>query len=743
MKTRVDGIHKMFNVKKYAIILSVLLAIVITVLVSSYISFNELEGQLRQNLEDVANQNSLALYNKIHSNHLLLESLSGSVSQATPDTIEEILDDCEIFLQDYSLKRFGYLFPDGTCYSTDSGVTDLSYREFFQRGMEGKGTISEVLDDALDEKHTQVNVMTIPIYDESGEVEGVFGLTYDSRIFNDALQIDCFDGKGYSCAFNEKGQIMVAMGNDILQLSENVFTDVLGGDKRNEDTIDDLKKLMKENTSGGGTFYLEEGNYYYCNPVSLMDGDVVWYMLTIIPADVLGSRVAPIQRSLYIMALIVVVLILIGVTLVIILSREQNTMMLRYAYEDVLTKGANYAKFCIDMEKKLGRQGYLVSMDIINFNSINIAAGKATGDIVIGDIWKILIGELQGDEDAGHVREDVFIMFLATDDKEKLLERLNRIDVNINRLGKRLQVKGIHARYGIFYMQGTEKTEDAYSKAQIAREYAKTYKEQNFLFYDEMDHEKLQLDQQLEERFEDSLVEGEFEVWYQPKYSVATGEVVGSEALVRWRNKDGSMISPGSFIPLFEQNGMISKLDEYMFRAVCRQQAKWLQEGKRIYPVSINLSRASLYYADIVDKYKAIMQENEIDPKYIQIEVTESAMEGKADIRRILEKFRNMGIRILMDDFGTGYSSLSTLNLNCFDTLKIDKSLIDHIGDKNGEILLYYVINMGQQLGFGITAEGVENTEQLAFLKENNCDDIQGFLFARPMSAIQFERVLQ
>ena len=150
-----------------------------------------------------------------------------------------------------------------------------------------------------------------------------------------------------------------------------------------------------------------------------------------------------------------------------------------------------------------------------------------------------------------------------------------------------------------------------------------------------------------------------------------------------------------------------------------------------------------MYYVDIVDRYEAIIKENEIDPQYIQLEVTESAMEGKTDIRGILEKFRSMGIRILMDDFGTGYSSLATLNMRCFDTLKLDKSLIDHIGEKNGETLLYYVINMGQHLGFGITAEGVENNMQLAFLKENNCDDLQGFLFARPMSSSQFEQILK
>ena len=733
---------KRINIKKLLTILAALFAIAVTVVAGSYVVVGELRKQLRQNLEDVANQNAVALYNRIHSNHLLLEGLSENMHGVTTETVEETLQSFTVFIDDYELKRFGFCFPDGTCYSTDGGVADLSFREFFKRGMEGKGTISGVLSDALEESHGLVNVMTIPIFDDNGNVEGVLGLTYNTQTFNDALQIDCFDGQGYSCAINEDGQIMVAMGSNILQLSKNIFSDVLGIDKRNQETISRLQKQMSENVSGGGQLFRSEGTYYYCTPVELMDGDITWYMLTIIPADVFENRADPIQTSLYLMIAMVALFIIIGAALLIILSREQQMMLLRFAYEDHITKGDNYAKFCINMEKRKKRLGYLVAMDITNFSNINIAAGKNAGDALICDIWQMLVSGLQEDEFAAHVRDDIYIMFLLASDDDSLLERLKHISDRINRRAKQIQVKGIHARYGIYHMNESDELQDAYGKARMAREHAKIHKEQRYAFYDEIDHERIQQDEQLEERFEESLKAGDFEVWYQPKYSAASGEIVGSEALVRWRDKDGSMISPGRFIPLFEQNGMIAKLDEYMFRAVTRQQAKWKDEGRKIYPVSINLSRASLYYADIFERYQSILKESGIEPEYIQLEVTESAMEGKKDIRVLLEQFRNMGIQILMDDFGTGYSSLATLNMRCFDTIKLDKSLIDHIGDKNGEILLCYIIDMGHQLELHITAEGVENPKQLEFLKQNKCDDIQGFLFARPMPFDQFEKLL-
>ena len=202
------------------------------------------------------------------------------------------------------------------------------------------------------------------------------------------------------------------------------------------------------------------------------------------------------------------------------------------------------------------------------------------------------------------------------------------------------------------------------------------------------------------------------------------------------------MVSPGRFIPLFEKNGMIARLDEYMFRSVCRQQSLWKRQGYHILPVSVNLSRASLYYSDLVEKYGNILKEYQLEPEYVQIEVTETAMEGKNDILDVLGKFRNMGVRILMDDFGTGYSSLAVLSMKCFDTLKLDKSLIDHIGEENGETLLYHVICMGQQMGLHITAEGVENDKQLVYLQKLHCDDIQGFLFARPMPTGEYESLL-
>lgn len=733
---------KNLDMKKILIVLFVLLGITVIVFYSNHANTKEMEKQLQQNLADVARQNAVILDEKISTEYDLLNSLSKELKGVTPDTIEEKLNYFTVFMDEFHLKRFAFCFPDGETYSTDGNVTNLSYREFYQAGMDGNAYITGILNDALRVEHTKVNVMTIPVYDDEGNVSGVFGLTYDAEKFNESLQIESFDGQGYSCIINENGEIMAATGNDAFVLSQNIFADLLEKDEQNGQTVEDLQAQMSQKKEGSGTIYLSGKNYYYCIPVDLMDGSVTWYILTLIPSEVLNQRVTPIQVNQYKTNFVVVCLVVVGAVLIIMFIKGQHTQMIRFAYVDSLTGGSNFAKFCLDMESRSSRQGYLIALDIANFNNITIAAGEAASDVMIKETWKIISQSLHKEELAGHVRDDMFLLFLTASDEESLIRRMEQIAEQISAKVRTFQVYGLQAGYGIYPMMGTETIENAYSKAKIAREYAATSPELHYAFYNEANRVQIQYEKQLEERFPSAIQNEEFEVWYQPKYSAEDCTVVGSEALVRWRETSGEMISPGKFIPLFEKNGMIMQLDEYMFRMVCRQQKKRLDEGMLMYPVSVNISRASLYCIDIHKRYSEIIQECGLDAKYIQLEITESIMEEKADIYDLLSKFRQMGIKILMDDFGTGYSSLATLSAQYFDTLKLDKTLIDHIGSKDGETLLSHIIRMGQEMGLHITAEGVEKQEQHKFLQSLKCDDIQGFYFSKPIPKDAYEDML-
>ena len=706
---------------------------------------NELERQLETNLIDVANQNALAISNQLNDNYMLLDSLFAEIKEIPGDMSENVML-LKGFVKANNLKRVGFCDTDGTTYTTDNVVANLSYREFFQRGMQGKSTITGVLTDALrpdaDEK---VIIFSSPMYDDTtNELLGVFGLIYDAEVINASLQVECFEGQGCSFATNEAGDISIAMSYDSIQLSQNLYTDILSRNPGNTEVINTIRRNISSNTPNLGKLFIDSVEYYYYRtPILIADGEIVWNVFTLVPTGYLLQRLKPVRNTMYLMIFLSIFLVVAAMISYLIIFSSQRRLVQRLAYRDSVTGGANYAYFKRQLlTKSRNRCGYIVSMDIQHFSNITITAGSAAADDMIKKTWELIKQSIKDNEYAARVRDDYFVMLLNMSDDTDVSRRLEQLSDEVHDLAIAYDAPGVRACFGIYPMEDITALDDSYNKAKIGCEFAKERHDKCYAFYSEVDHEELLKNQQLEERFDFALANHNFEIWYQPKYSADTRELVGSEALVRWRETDGKLIPPGRFIPLFERDGCISRLDEYVFREVCRKQKYWLDNGFKVCPVSVNISRATIYGANVVDKYLGILDSFELPHEYIQLEVLESAISGKADIAKILERFRLSGVHILMDDFGTGYSSLATLNMHCFDTLKLDKSLIDCIGGKDGETLLHYVIKMGRHLGLHITAEGVEYESQLSYLQEQKCDDIQGYLFSKPLHVMDYERLI-
>lgn len=706
---------------------------------------NELERQLETNLIDVANQNALAISNQLNDNYMLLDSLFAEIKEIPGDMSENVML-LKGFVKANNLKRVGFCDTDGTTYTTDNVVANLSYREFFQRGMQGKSTITGVLTDALrpdaDEK---VIIFSSPMYDDTtNELLGVFGLIYDAEVINASLQVECFEGQGCSFATNEAGDISIAMSYDSIQLSQNLYTDILSRNPGNTEVINTIRRNISSNTPNLGKLFIDSVEYYYYRtPILIANGEIVWNVFTLVPTDYLLQRLKPVRNTMYLMIFLSIFLVVAAMIAYLIIFSSQRRLVQRLAYRDSVTGGANYAYFKRQLlAKSRNRRGYIVSMDIQHFSNITITAGSAAADDMIKKTWELIKQSIKDNEYAARVRDDYFVMLLNMSDDTDVSRRLEQLSDEVHDLAIAYDAPGVRACFGIYPMENITALDDSYNKAKIGCAFAKERHDKCYAFYSELDHEELLKNQQLEERFNFAIANHNFEVWYQPKYSASTKEIVGSEALVRWRETDGKLIPPGRFIPLFERDGYISRLDEYVFREVCRKQKYWLDKGFKVCPVSVNISRATIYGANVVDKYLGILDSFELPHEYIQLEVLESAISGKADIAKILECFRLSGVHILMDDFGTGYSSLATLNMHCFDTLKLDKSLIDCIGGKDGETLLHYVIKMGRHLGLHITAEGVEYESQLSYLQEQKCDDIQGYLFSKPLHVMDYERLI-
>lgn len=241
-----------------------------------------------------------------------------------------------------------------------------------------------------------------------------------------------------------------------------------------------------------------------------------------------------------------------------------------------------------------------------------------------------------------------------------------------------------------------------------------------------------------------SVADRFFIPWFQPKVDLQTGEICGAESLVRWQKSNGTLISPGSFIPFFETNEFIEKVDRAVMNAVCRYLAIWKKQGYHTVPISVNLSRAYLYSETFAHEWKEELENKQLHVTDLQFEITETvAAKDKERMKKAIDALHAEGFKVLLDDFGTGYSSLFALQELEFDILKLDCRFAWGIGQERTEKILEHVIAMAKSLKMETIAEGVETEAQYCYLKALGVDSIQGFYFYRPMPAEEFEKLLQ
>lgn len=271
----------------------------------------------------------------------------------------------------------------------------------------------------------------------------------------------------------------------------------------------------------------------------------------------------------------------------------------------------------------------------------------------------------------------------------------------------------------------------------------------NFAFpcavYDEQMRGRMLIQQDIVSDMVQAIEQNQFEVYYQPIVDVSTSQIVSAEALVRWNHPVRGMISPGDFIPIFEENGFVTRVDEYVGKQVCKQIIKWRKEGKKIVPISINLSRLSLYDPKISDMVIGLATDNNIDPSFVKFEITEGIyIEDPKVLLKTMERLQDYGFKFLMDDFGSGYSSFNTLKDVPFNVLKLDLKFLEGLdGSNRGGAILSSIIKMAKWLNMSVIAEGVETKFQMEFLRSIGCDQMQGYYFSKPVPVDKFEELME
>ena len=393
------------------------------------------------------------------------------------------------------------------------------------------------------------------------------------------------------------------------------------------------------------------------------------------------------------------------------------------------------------------RQISILSLGLEQLNQINNTLGPASGDLLLQAVAERLLGCVGKLDTLAHLGAEQFAILLTTINYREEVVQMAQTLLDAFSSPFRVDIHEIYltAKIGIAFFGRDGRDLDTLIKhASAAREDATKPGQKPYQFYMASIGAKSQKALFLEIELRQGLERSEFEVYYQPKVNLRTGEIEGAEALVRWHHPERGPVSPGEFIPVAEKTGFIVPLGEWILRTACTQAKLWQTAGLPPVRIAVNLSGHQFNQPNLGSLVVEILRETELDPNYLELELTESTvMQNPENAIAMLRELKSLGIQISIDDFGTGYSSLSYLRQFPFDILKIDRSFVCDLTENPKNVaILTAILQMARSLNLKVVAEGVETPGQLAFLHGHECDEIQGYWFSPPLSAKTFEELL-
>ncbi len=429
--------------------------------------------------------------------------------------------------------------------------------------------------------------------------------------------------------------------------------------------------------------------------------------------------------------------------------RQAEERIAFLAHHDVLTGLPNRLKFAEQIEGAIAQAGRdngfaLLSIDIDGFRPINDTLGRVVGDEVLQAVANRLSACVREVDCVARLGADEFAVI------QRGVERAEDVAVLAKRIGEVISAPytlsshrvTLGVSIGIALAPGDGMSGERLMKsADMALDRAKSEARGGFRFFEPEMDARIQAKRLLERDLRDALAAGAFNVHYQPIYDLAAERVCGFEALVRWFHPVRGPVSPAEFIPLAEEIGLIVPLGEWVLRRACEEASRWPADLK----IAVNVSAVQFTSASLVTAVRETLRATGLPGRRLELEITESVLVGNPGATTaILHSLKGLGVRVSMDDFGTGYSSLSYLRSFPFDKIKIDQSFVRHLGEPDGtDFIVRAVIGLGGSLGMTVTAEGVETEAQLARLRAEGCDEVQGYLFSRPVPASDVAAVLQ
>ena len=428
-----------------------------------------------------------------------------------------------------------------------------------------------------------------------------------------------------------------------------------------------------------------------------------------------------------------------------IITLRENESFITAVQHDSLTNLLNregfYVKARKAMDENLDIDYLILCVDIVQFKVINQFAGYQNGDKVLLFVADILNFLFKDDAIIARFSGDRFQALIpAPLDESYLNEVIAKFKENppVN--------LPLSIQFGIYKIKDrTIPLATMCDWSKMALETIKgRYKKYFSTFNDEM-FDRLKKEQIITSQMDYAISKSQFTVYYQPKWDIATNEIIGAEALVRWIHPEYGFMSPGDFIPLFEKNGFITKLDMYVWEEVCRQTREWLDLGIKVVPISVNVSRNDIYSEDLISNLLELISKYDLPREQLHLEITETAYaQTHNQLAQVIGNLSKEGFIIEMDDFGSGYSSLNMLSEVPVDIIKLDLLFLNKksADSKHNKSILKLIVNIAQELNLDLIAEGVETLEDINNLKEIGCKKAQGYYFAKPMNAKDFLKML-
>lgn len=690
------------------------------------ITFQEAE----KDLETLSKLSAHSIEREFESRMTALDTIADSIRAVDIEEITPLIPYLAIYRDNYDFRDVGILTTDGILHTTTGKTYDTTDLEPFVQVLQGEEVISDAIP-ALNGDPININVLAVPVV-RNNQVICAVAATFRARDLATSLNVRVFQSDGFSIIVDRRGRVMTSPtdteGNNFYELLQYI------------DVNPDIRPLEDQH---GMRFSFSDDRYYATfEPLNLND----WFLMTCAPTSVVFGDATLVMRRvmLYILCLWVLVIVAVGLVALVYGHSRRNTQKL--VFEDKLLGGYNFEYLQVlfpQISPEARKQIAFFVMDVDKFKEFNFVYGSQRGDDLLRYIAHAFSEELPQDKIYRYTA-DRFAGLLYGSDRQSVEIKLQKLLQRFERDIRNKAIEVFAVSIGVCKVGEGDTLQVVYSDALIAKNTIKNSHVQSYNFYDE-EMRKKRLDRmKLESDFQEALENGEFQAYYQPKVDSRTGTIVGAEALVRWQRSDGTLVSPGVFIPYFEEGGQIVQLDEAMLQKVCEHMQDMQRAGIPIVPVSVNLSRVHLQYPGIADKIKQLLETMQVDPHKLHFEITESALyEASIPLKEVVAQLHALGCLIDMDDYGTGVSGPNSLANNSFDVLKLDKSFVDRQGDDRMEVVISSTIQMAHRLGMDLVAEGVETKAQMEHLQELGCPYIQGYYYSRPVPYEEYREMMR